>query len=44
MRISHEERNRIADPNVEMYIAWFNEVKKVKLQYKQKIDKFDATT
>lgn len=44
MRVDTENRNRITDPNVEMYIAWFNEIKKVKLEYKPRIDKFDAVT
>ena len=44
MKIDHTLRNRIADPNVEMYIAWFNELKKVNIEYKQRIDRFDATT
>ena len=44
MKIDTENKSRIADPNVEMYIAWFNEIKKVNLEYKDRIDKFDATT
>lgn len=44
MRIDHDNKSRIADPNVEIFVAWFNEVKKVSLEYKHKINKFDATT
>lgn len=44
MRIDQESRSRIADPNVELYIAWFNEIKKIKLEYKARTDKFEATT
>ena len=44
IKVNHENRSRIADPDVEMYIAWFNEIKKVNLEYKQRIDAFDATT
>ena len=39
-----EKKSRIADPNVDMYIAWFNEIKKVQFEYKPKIDKFEAET
>ena len=44
MSIKTVERSRIADPNVEVYIAWFNTLKKVNLEYKEKIDKFEANT
>ena len=44
MSIKTVERSRIADPNVELYIAWFNTLKKVNLEYKDKIDKFEANT
>ena len=44
MKIDTEKKSRIPDPNVDMYIAWFNEIKKVKFEYKDKIDKFDAET
>jgi len=44
MRIDADNRSRIADPNVEMYVAWFNTVKKVTFEYRPKIDKFEATT
>ena len=44
LRINHEKASRIADPNVEMYIGWLNNIKKVNLEYKDRIDKFDATT
>ena len=44
MKINHEKKSRIADPNVDMYIAWFNEIKKVRFEYKEKIDRFDAET
>jgi len=44
LKINHDNKSRIADPNVEIYIAWVNEIKKVNLEYKQRIDRFDATT
>lgn len=44
MKIDQDNKSRIADPNVEIYVAWFNEIKKVNLEYKDKIEKFDATT
>ena len=44
MRQNFDHCSRIADPNVELYIVWVNEMKKVNLEYKQRIEKFDATT
>lgn len=44
MRIDAENRSRIADPNVEMYVAWLNTVKKIIFEYHPKKDKFEATT
>ena len=44
MRLDTENRSVIPDPNVQMFIAWFNEVKKVNLYYTKTFDKFDAKT
>ena len=44
LKINHEKASRIADPNVELYIGWLNNIKKVNIEYKDRNDKFDATT
>ena len=44
MRINTSNRSRVADPNVEMYIAWYDTLKKVNLEYKDRLDKFEAIT
>ena len=36
LKIDTSTRSSIAEPNVLMYIAWFNVVKKVKLEYDEK--------
>jgi hypothetical protein len=44
LKVNYDVKSRIADPNVDIYIAWINEIKKVNLEYKERIDRFDATT
>ena len=44
LKIDTANRSSIADPNVLMYIAWFNVVKKVRLEYDEKTRKFTGTT
>ena len=44
LKIDTSTRSSIAEPNVLMYIAWFNVVKKVKLEYDEKLRKFTGTT
>ena len=44
MRINTTNRSRVADPNVELYLAWFDKLKKVNLEYKDRLDKFEAIT
>ena len=44
MSIKTTDKSRVADPNVELYIAWFNTLKKVNLEYRERIDKFEANT
>lgn len=44
LKIDTSTRSSIAEPNVLMYIAWFNVVKKVKLEYDEKQRKFTGTT
>lgn len=34
----------MADPNVVMYIAWFNTVQKIRIEYKDRTRKFEGTT
>lgn len=34
MRQNFDSKSRIADPNVELYIVWMNEMKKVSLEYR----------
>ena len=40
--INNERSSSIKDPNVDMYCAWFNEIKKVKLEYNEEKKKFGS--
>ena len=37
-----KNQSSINDPNVLIYIGWFNTLKKVKIEYKLRIKKFEA--
>ena len=44
LKIYNENKSCLADPNVEIYTAWVNEIKKVNIEYNQEKDRFEAMT